>query len=84
MLKFNILNFNYNFFLDINEIGLEADLNLSENLLISNNLNINLINKFSKGNLIYILLLFELFNLQNIYNNIYNIQSEFVVFNLID
>jgi hypothetical protein len=82
MLKFNILNFNYNFFLDINEIGLEADLNLSENLLISNNLNINLINKFSKGNLIYILLLFELFNLQNIYNSIYN--SEFVVFNLID
>jgi len=81
MLKFNLLNFNYNFFLDINELGLE-DLNLSESLLISNNLNINLINKFSKGNLIYILLLFELFNLQNIYNNTYN--SEFVFLNLID
>jgi hypothetical protein len=81
MLKFNILNFNYNFFLDINEIELE-DLNLSENLLINNNLNINLINKFSKGNLIYILLLFELFNLQNIYNSTY--KSEFVFLNLID
>jgi hypothetical protein len=82
ILKFNIVNFNYNFFLDINGVSLEEDLNVSDKSLFIESIFHSMLFKFTKGNLIYATLLFDLYNVKNMK---YDINTfEFESFKLFD
>jgi len=76
ILKFNIVNFNYNFFLDINGVSLEEDLNVSDKDLFIASIFYFMLFKFTKGNLIYVTLLFDLYNVESMKYDINTFEFE--------